>query len=550
MAGALEPARLELTDASGQPKVVEVDETPFRIGRSHSNHLVLQETEVSRVHAEIVWDGQQFQLRDCQSRAGTFLNADRIEQHQLATGDRIGLGPSFEIRFRAGSRDRTDDTNSVSSSSTAISDLRQTAALLSGLRAFGDARVLDQVLELVLDTAIEISDAERGFIMLVSRDGHLEFRSGRGRGGETIPGSRFQTSQKIPDEVYRTGETRIVKDLRDAGTASDHEGTIALGIRNVLCAPLRTVQYVDSDEGIGDSRRIGVLYLDSRQRKSFRSSATQSALETLANEAAGAIENARLYREARERAKLEQDLYMAQEFQQALLPTAAPALGYFDAAASMVPCRMIGGDFFEYVHLQGDLLGFTLGDVAGKGAPAGLLGARIQEIFAAQAPALVDPAPTIAAINTTLLRRSLESRFVTMVYGILYPDGRLRYCNAGHNHPVLVTARGTRRLTTGGLIVGLFDEATFEEETVRLEPDDLLVVFSDGISEATNKDDEEFGDKGIIDSVNRAEREPSAVLGHLFERLRAFTGDELQVDDMTALVLRYRGTGLSTATRS
>ena len=120
----------------------------------------------------------------------------------------------------------------------------------------------------------------------------------------------------------------------------------------------------------------------------------------------------------------------------------------------MVPCRMIGGDFFEYVALADGALGFTLGDVAGKGAPAGLLGARIQEIFSAHAPILAAPAPTVARINTTLLGRSLESRFVTMVYGILHADGRLRYCNAGHNPPVLVTSNGVRRLHTGGLIVG------------------------------------------------------------------------------------------------
>ena len=538
----MEQARLEFVDPSGQSKIVEVVESPFRIGRSHSNHLVLPGTEVSRAHAEIVWDGQQFQLRDCQSRAGTFLNNDRIEQHALSAGDRIRVGPSFELRFRTGRVVRDDDTSSTSSSSTAISDLRQTAALLSGLRALGDAKVLDHVLELVLDSAIEISGAERGFIMLVSPSGALEFRSGRGRDGVTMAGNQFQTSRKIPNTVFKTGQTQLVKDLHDANIASDHEGTIALGIRNVLCAPLKMVRYVDDGtEGVGESRQIGVLYLDSRQRQSFRSSSMQTALETLANEAAGAIENARLYREARERQKLEQDLHTAQEFQQALLPKSAPALGYFDAAASMLPCRMIGGDFYAYEPLAHDALGFTLGDVAGKGAPAGLLGARIQEIFAAHAPTLVEPAATINAINATLLRRSLESRFVTMVYGILYPDGRLTYCNAGHNHPVLVTSAGPRRLGTGGLIVGLFDDATFEEETVVLAPDDLLVVFSDGISEANNEAGEEFGDQRIIDAIGGAGQEPRAALESLFAQLRAFTGAAPQGDDMTALILRYRG---------
>ena len=537
----MEHAQLTFTDRSGQRQTVTIDESPFQIGRSRSNHLALPGTEVSREHVEIAWEDQQFFLHDLRSRAGTFLNDEPVDIRPLVTGDRIRVG-SFELRFSVGSG-ADADTDRSSATSTAISDLRQTATLLAGLRAVGSARVLDHVLDLVLDSAIEVSGAERGFIMLVTPEGALELRRGRGRNQVSLPGSQFQTSRKIPEDVYRTGTTRLVKDLQDAPAASDHEVTIALGIRQVLCAPLQMVRYVETGEATGEDKRIGVLYLDSRERQSLRSSSMRAALETLANEAAGAIENARLYREAQDRARLDHDLRTAREFQQALLPKAAPALGFFDAAASMVPCRMIGGDFFEYVPLPEGALGFTLGDVAGKGAPAGLLGARIQEIFSAHAPVLIEPAATIAKINMTLLRRSLEARFVTMVYGILSSDGRLRYCNAGHNHPVLVTADGVRRLETGGLIVGLFDDAEFEEETLRLAHGDLLVVFSDGISEAMDAQGEEFGDARIIECVRGAERDPEAVLARLFEQLRQFTGEEPQGDDMTMLVLRYQGEG-------
>lgn len=535
-----EQAQLEFTSPSGQQQTVQIDESPFRIGRSRANHLSLSGTEVSREHAEITWDGRQFVFHDRSSRAGTFLNGDSVDTHPLVTGDRLRVG-SVDLGFSFGALTEADGSGSATS--TAISDLRQTAALLAGLRAVGGARVLDHVLDLVLDSALEVSGAERGFIMLVDQDGDLEFRRGRGRGQVSLSGSHFQTSHKIPEEVFRTGQTRLVKDLLDAPVASDHAGTIALGIRHVLCAPLQMFRYVETDEASGEDGRIGVLYLDSRERQTLRSGSMQAALETLAKEAAVAIENARLYREAQERAHLENDLRTAQEFQQALLPKAAPALGHFEAAASMLPCWMIGGDFFEYVALSENALGFTLGDVAGKGAPAGLLGARIQEIFSAHAPTLIEPAMTMTKINTTLLSRSLEARFVTMVYGILSADGRLRYCNAGHNHPVLVTADGVRRLETGGLIVGLFDDAEYEQETLYLSPGDLLVVFSDGISEAMDAQGEEFGDARIIECVRGAVREPEAVLTRLFEQLQVFTGDEPQGDDMTVLVLRYQGDG-------
>ena len=147
-----------------------------------------------------------------------------------------------------------------------------------------------------------------------------------------------------------------------------------------------------------------------------------------------------------------------------MLPQAAPGLGYFVSAAEMMPCQMTGGDFYEYVPLDDDTLGFTLGDVAGKGAPAGLFGAWIQEIFLAQSVRLIEPAGTISEVNNTLLKKSLESRFVTMLYGMLTRDGGLSYCNAGHKPPFLITGDGVRRLETGGLIVGLFDDAQSEQE--------------------------------------------------------------------------------------
>ena len=155
----------------------------------------------------------------------------------------------------------------------------------------GSARVLDHVLDLVLDSAIDVSGAERGFLMLVSDNGILEFEAGRRRDRRSLSIADFTTSRKIPEEVFATGEMRLVEDLLDSDIASDHEGTIALGIRNVLCAPLTEVQWGASGEATGE---------DSRERQSFRSNAIRAALETLANEAASAIDKARLYRESLE----------------------------------------------------------------------------------------------------------------------------------------------------------------------------------------------------------------------------------------------------------
>ncbi|HXW05696.1 MAG TPA: SpoIIE family protein phosphatase [Vicinamibacterales bacterium] len=531
-------ARLEVTDALGR-RIVPISKAQFEIGRRETNDLRLAGSEVSRDHAEIAVQENRFILRDRNSRYGTYVNGEQVTERQLVHGDRVRLGRTGGAEMVFLLADTAPPLERATT--TAIGDLRQIAALLDGLRALGSGRVLDDVLALVLDSAIEVSSAERGFIMLAATTGELEFKMARGRGHSTLPGGSFATSRKIPEEVFRTGEPRIVADLLDGDLANVHMGTVALGIRNVLCVPLRLVRYLDRAEAVGEERRIGVLYLDSREKGSLLSSSTRTALETLATEAAVAIENARLYRETMEKARMEQEMRIAAEIQQALLPKAGRVGAYFRAAASSLPCRSIGGDFYDYVDLSDGSFGFALGDVAGKGPPAALLSAMMQGIFAAQA-AGSDPMPsqTISRVNLALYRRGIESRFVTLMYGALYPDGRLRYCNAGHNPPLIVGKSGFRRLECGGPIVGLFEGASYEEETVTLERGDWLIVFSDGVSEALSASGEEYGESRILAVVQEnTGADPQRLLESLFADVRDFARGAAQSDDITAMVLRY-----------
>ena len=534
-------ARLEVTDALGR-RIVPVSKPQFEIGRRETNDLRLAGSEVSRDHAEISVDHNRFILRDRNSRYGTYVNGEQVTERTLVHGDRIRLGRTggAEMVFLLAESQPPADR----ATTTAVGDLRQIAALLEGLRALGSGRVLDDVLALVMDSAIEVSGAERGFIMLAGESEDLEFKMARGRGHSTLSGGTFATSRKIPEEVFRTGEAKIVADLLDGELASMHMHTVALGVRNVLCVPLRLVRYVDKAEAaIGEERRIGVLYLDSKEKGSLLSSSTRAALETLATEAAVAIENARLYRETMEKARMEQEMRIAAEIQQALLPKSGRIGSYFRAAAASLPCRSIGGDFYDYVDMPGGSLGFALGDVAGKGPPAALLSAMMQGIFAAQAASSDGPSETIARVNLALYRRGIESRFVTLMYGVLDPDGRLIYCNAGHNPPLIISSSGSgtiRRLDRGGPIVGLFETATYEDEAVKLAPGDWLVVFSDGVSEALSAAGDEYGEGRIVSVVqDNASFDPPQLLEALFANVRDFAKGAAQSDDITAMVLRY-----------
>jgi sigma-B regulation protein RsbU (phosphoserine phosphatase) len=531
--------RLGVHEAAGEREIA-IEHFPFTIGRRDTNDLRLGGSEVSREHAEVVIDGTRVLLRDRESRYGTFVNGDAVTECELRPGDRVRLG-------RGGGADLvvlSDDTQASTgrSATGARDDLRQITALLAGFRALGSGRVLQDVLALVLDASIEVSGAERAFIMLAGQDGDLEFKLARGRDKQTLTDATFATSRKIPEEVFRAGQTKVVADLLDAGLADVHMGTVALGIRHVVCVPLNFVQYVESAEAKGEDRRIGVLYLDSRERGSLASESTRAALETLASEASVAIENARLYREKLEKAKLEHEMRVAAEIQQALLPKARPSLGFVEAAAASVPCRSIGGDFFDYLDERGTSFGFTLGDVAGKGPPAALLSALMQGMFAASAYAPDGPSTAVAHINRALYRRGIESRFVTIMMGSVTIDGRLTYCNGGHNPPFVIGQSGVRRLETGGPVVGLLEQAAFAQESVQLDPGDVVVIFSDGVSEAMNTASDEFGDARLLEVAQAGLHESVQVqVERIIAAVRAFAKGAPQSDDITVMVLRYLG---------
>lgn len=539
-------ARLEVIADAGRQ--VPIDKAPFRLGRRAASDLVLPQGEVSRDHAELVAAGSGYAIKDRGSRYGTFINDEAVTERVLADGDRIRLGRAggAELVFHlAGAFPAVPDAGA---GTAAAADLRQMAALLEGLRALSSARVLDDVLALVMDSAITVSCAERGFIMLANDDGALDLKMARARGRQTLPGSGFKTSRKIPEEVFRTGRTRIEANLLDGDLADAHVGTVALGIRHVVCVPLRLMRFSDAASAGPEEReeeeqqqRIGVLYLDSRDKAKLLSPATESALETLANEAAVAIQNAELYRAALDNARLEREMQTAAEIQQALLPNRRRSGAFFEAAAATLPCRSIGGDFFDYVDRPDGSLAFALGDVAGKGPPAALLGALMQGSLEAEGGRGAGPAAALTTVNTALVRRGIQGRFVTLFYAVLDPDGRLVYCNAGHNAPVLVRAGGVERMETGGMVLGLFDGVPYAEGTVTLRSGDFVVLFSDGVSEAMDADGEEYGDDRLLECLaDISEPECEACLQEIFASVERFTAGAPQHDDVTAMVVSYR----------
>jgi phosphoserine phosphatase RsbU/P len=528
---------LRVIDSYGT-HVVALDKPLFTIGRRTTSDLHISRPDVSKEHAEIARDGEQYILRDRGSRYGTFVNDQRITEQTLVSGDRIRLagGDDVAIVFET---DEPSSPSCLSEGTTEGSDLRQIAAILNGLRALGSGRVLGDVLTLVVDSAIDVTKAERGFIMLANERGELEFTIGR-QGGLTLSGTSFATSTRIPREVFMTDRGQFVSDLELL--KSGHGDTAAVGIRYVMCVPLRVVPMAAESAQAVQPRVIGVLYLDGRERRTSRSSSTPASLEAFATQAAIAIESARLYAEAAEKARIDRDLRVAADIQRSLLPEPTYSGANCDLAAVSIPCRTIGGDFYDYLDLANGDFAFTLGDVAGKGPAAALLAAGVQSHFVAQVAVCNDPAQTIARINTALLRRPIEARFATMFHGVLARDGRFSYCNAGQEPPLMVGRQELTSLKAGGPVLGLLTGGEYGFETVRLKPNDLVVVFSDGVTEAINTAGEEFGRERVVEVISACHgTKPETVLETVLDALREFSQGAPQSDDVSALILRYRG---------
>lgn len=539
--------RLRYLDGVGKEHWAAVIPPRFTIGRSSENDLVLPDMNVSRFHAEIRVQDDLHVLRDLGSKHGTWVNGIRVQEKELAPGDRIHLGgpQGVSLSFHAGDllQSLLGTREAVSGAGLSIRGFREMGLLLSTLRAVSSIPLLDDLLSLVVDTAVELTGAERGFIMLKERDGSLSFRCARNSYKQPLDGTSFKTSRRVPREVFETGKRKVITDL-DLDDLGNHSSTRQLGVRSIVCVPLQYRALHDAGTRSGEERAetIGVLYVDSPTITESLSAAHVDALETLASEAAMAIYNARLFKESEEKRRMEGELAVAREIQQSLLPAPERSLPFACACSRNLPCREVGGDYFDYFEMPGGAFGFALGDVAGKGMPAALLTSMLQGIFSAQSQLGLPLDGLIANVNRNLVRRATGNRFVTLFFGILDAAGVLTYTNAGHNPPLLVRPGAPlQELTEGGMVLGIFPDAAYESRTVRLEPRDHLVLFTDGVVEARNRDEEEFGDERLRALLEaHAGASSSQIVRRIEEAVAAFSAGTPQHDDITMMVVGYR----------
>lgn len=294
-----------------------------------------------------------------------------------------------------------------------------------------------------------------------------------------------------------------------------------------------------------DAHLLGIIALGQRLSEEAYSSEDKALLRSVANQASIALENIGLAEQMAERLDAErrtqQEMQIAREVQKKLLPQQAPALRTLEYAGECLQARAVGGDYYDFLDLGPGRVGFVLADVAGKGISAALLMANLQANLRSQyATALEDPARLLRGVNQLFFANTEDNRYATLFFAC-YDDERrlLQYINCGHNPPVLMRRSGAvERLPATATVLGLFAEWSCELQEVELHPGDMLVAFTDGVTEASGANDEEFGEARLIESVQDGQsRGAEDLLRRIQARVLEFSPGEQQ-DDLTLLILR------------
>jgi serine phosphatase RsbU (regulator of sigma subunit) len=289
---------------------------------------------------------------------------------------------------------------------------------------------------------------------------------------------------------------------------------------------------------ISQNRPLGLINIATEQWE-FLTSADLQFLSAAGSQVAIALERARLYDLAEtQRIRLEQELQMARAVQKSLLPTQSPCIPGFTIVSHWCPVREVAGDFYDFLPLANGCWGLLLADVSGKGAPAALYMALTRSLIRSEASRHANPSAVLTAVNRRLLVEAPCEMFVTVFYAVFDPSSQsLTYANAGHDPPFLRSASGVRRLSLGGLIMGLFEELSLKDETLSLESGDALIAYTDGLTDTVNDRDQQYGDSRLAGTINNAPVAAQDILTHILQDLEAFAGSVPRPDDVTLLIL-------------
>jgi phosphoserine phosphatase RsbU/P len=557
-----EDAVLEVVSPDGGRRYVRVTQLPFLIGRGAEtgNHLQLSDRRISRNCAAIVIEANRFYLEDRGQRRGLFVNGEKVESRKLQNGDVItfGLEDSYEILFRLASGSGEESFPQLLTriehitSSEPGGGLRKLNQLLEATALLHSQLPLDEVLATMLDHAVSITDADRGLLLEPDAGGALRVHLARRSGNLRLPPESLTPSQTAIQLALKQQSPVITEDLAQADMdLQGAQSIVAQRLRAVVVIPLWVLTRAKTQESMVNVKRgelLGVLYLDSKRPAAF-SKLDRQILDALAADAASILDNARLVERERERQRLEQEINIARDIQQALLPRNFPDTPNFCVTGVNFPCLSVGGDYFDVFRVSDGRTAFVIADVSGKGLGAAILTTMLQGALSGMTLG-TDPARVFNHVNRFLCEHSEVGRYATVFFGLLDNDGHLEFINAGHPSPILIRRGAAEEaFTEGSFPVGLVPEAQYTAACVKLEPGDTLVLFTDGVTEAMDPEEQLFGVPRLRQVLTGQMQCPLEQLQKcVLEAVENFTRGARQADDLTLLIVRYRATAASTTT--
>jgi sigma-B regulation protein RsbU (phosphoserine phosphatase) len=543
------PRELLIQCPDGQMKTVPLIAERISVGRSSAAELCFPEDAgLSRQHFAFEPDDDQWTVQDLGSKNGTFVNNIPLKARLiLKPGDRITAGhlvivycPDSKIAeqnvvvFEGEEPSSPATSTVVTSLEGALSNQTQALergggpkssapmqALIRAGQELAEARPLEELFPVILDLAIQAVNAQRGVLLLLE-------------GEELVPrahkGDNFRISTAVRDRVLKEKSSMLVRDAQLDDAFKGRMSIVEQKVHTMMAVPLQT-----------KDRIIGLIYVDSPFVLREFTKDDLSLLTVMANIAGIRIENARLTQIEEAERIMKRDLTQAAEIQGSMLPGKPPDVPGTDLAGFNAACRTVGGDYYDFFPFPDGRVALALGDVSGKGMPASLmmmaLHARVQVL--AEDPG--ELGAFMARLNKATCAKCPSNRFITFFFCVLDTNtGDLAFANAGHNPPILIRASGeAEMLEGGGPVLGILPIAPYREQHTRLEHGDMLVLYSDGVTEANNLNHDEYDEARFIEVLQANHRKRAMEIVNAVNRsLAEFTAGAPQADDITLVVAK------------
>jgi serine phosphatase RsbU (regulator of sigma subunit) len=545
--------QLRILGPKGSATTHDLSKEKFLIGRSVENDLAYPDDPwLSRSHLLFERQSGGWTVTDCKSRNGTTLNASPLKgTHPVKAGDRIFAGHlEIEVReLQSDSNSRQDvyrfipkeeekstrEATIVTSldkvlgkaqlhdtrSDSGMHNARFVRALIQAGQELAGHSPLSELFPAILRLALTATGGKRGIILTVE-DGEFVPRASEG--------DQMDISTSVRDRVIRDKCSLLISDAQLDEAFKRRDSIVIHGVRSMMAVPLQT----------GD-RVIGIIYVDNGVFMRPFSQEDLDLLTVMANVAAIRIEHARLAAIEQADKIFEMELSQASEIQRSLLPPHAPHYKGYDLAGLNIPCRTVGGDYFDFLPYEDGRVGLVVADVSGKGLPAAMMMSNLQARVQMLRETSPNAAKAVTILNRNLAEHGVIGRFITLFYGVLDPaTGCLHYSNAGHNYPLVLRAEGhVDTLKGNGLVMGLFPNEKYELMEACLQPGDTLALYSDGVTEATSNCDAEFGEHGLAEFLLQHRSQSCGdMVNALAEKVRDWCGTATFTDDFTVMLVR------------